>query len=169
MEARFRGPKRDPHGCGGVRQWQAEVVMKDEHCSLIGLEVADATFDQIPVGRGRLRVRHGEWMDLGKLDLDPVALGGPELITAGVEEDPVQPRVEAIDVAQAGQVPPAADERLLDGILCPVRVLEDESGRRVQPTARGASQHREGVMIAPARPLHEVSLHDRPSVFARPV
>lgn len=76
----------------------------------------------------------------------------------------MQPGVEAIEVAQSGQVPPAADERLLDGVLRAVWVLEDESGRGVQSTDRGACQHGEGVMIALACPLHEVSLHDRPWV-----
>ena len=56
-------------------------------------------------------------MDLGELDLDAATLGGPELVAAGVEEEPVEPGVEAIEVAQGGQVPPAADERLLDGVL----------------------------------------------------
>ena len=107
-------------------------------------------------------------MDLGKLDLDASALGGPELIAAGVEEEPVEPGVEAIGVAQGGQVPPAPDERLLDGVLGAVRVLQDESSRGVQPADRGACQHGEGVMIALPRSLHEVSLHVA-LVSARPV
>ena len=168
MEARFRGPQRDPHRCGGVRERQAEVVVKDDHGAVFRLEMADATLDQVAVGRGRLGVRHRERMDLGELDLDASALGRPELIAAGVEEEPVEPRLEAIGVAQAGQVPPAPDERLLDGVLRAVGIPEDESGRGVQSTDRGACQQGEGVMIALPRPLHEVSLHVA-LVSARPV
>jgi len=98
-------------------------------------------------------------MDLRELDLDTPTLGGPELIAAGVEEEPMQPGVEAIGIAQRGQVPPASDERLLDGVLRAVGILQDESSRGVEPTDRGACQQRKGVMIASPCPLHEVSLH----------
>ena len=80
----------------------------------------------------------------------------------------MEPGVEAIDVAQGGQVPPASDERLLDGVLGPVGSSKDESRGGVQSADRGACQHGEGVMIALPRPLHEVSLHVRPRP-ARPV
>ncbi len=133
--------------------------MKDDHGALVGIEVTNATLDEVPVGGGRLGVRHREGMDLGKLDLDAPALGDPELIAAGVEKDPVKPGIEAIGIAQGGQVPPASDERLLDGVLRSVRVPQDEPSRGVKPTDRGACQHSEGVMIALPRSLHEVSLH----------
>ena len=101
-------------------------------------------------------------MDLGKLDLDAPAFGRPKLVTAGIQEEPVEPGVEAIGIAQTGQIPPAPDERLLDGVLRTVGILEDETSRGVQSTDRGACQHGEGVMIAFPSSLHEVSLHDRP-------
>ena len=142
--------------------------MKDDHGALVGIEVTDATLDEVPVGGSRLGVRHREGMDLGKLDLDAPALGDPELIAAGVEEEPVKPGIEAIGIAQGGQVPPASDERLLDGVLRTVRVPQDEPSRGVQPTDRGACQQRKGVMIAFPCSLHEVSLHVA-LVFARPV
>ena len=142
--------------------------MKDDDGALLRVEVTDATLDLVSVGRSRLGVRYRERMDLGKLDLDASALDGPELIAAGVEEEPVQPGVEAIGIAQRGQVPPASDERLLDGVLRTVWVPQDEPSRGVQPTDRGACQQRKGVMIASPCSLHEVSLHVA-LVFARPV
>ena len=133
---------------------------------VVGVEVAHATLDLVPVGRGRLGVGHRQGVDLGKHDLDASALGGPELIAAGVEEQPVQPGLEAIGVAQGGQVPPAADERLLDGVLGAIGVPQDESRGGVHAADRGACQHGEGVMIALLRSLHEVSLHVRLDVRA---
>ena len=85
---------------------------------------------------------------------------------AGVQEEPVEPGVEAVGVAQGGQVPPASDERLLDGVLGAVGVPEDESGGGVEPADRGACKHGEGVMIALPRSLHEVPLHVRPRLRA---
>ena len=99
--------------------------MQDDHGALVGIEVADATLDEVPVGGGRLGVRHRKGMDLGKLDLDAPVLGDPELIAAGVQKDPVKPCIEAIGIAQRGQVSPASDERLLDGVL---RAVRDPSG-----------------------------------------
>ena len=71
----------------------------------------------------------------------------------------MEPRIEAIRVAQTWQVAPRTDQGLLHGVLGPVGVTEDESCGRVQPTDRGACKRLEGVMIAPLRPLHELSLH----------
>ncbi len=142
--------------------------MQNDDGALIRVEVTDATFDLVSIGRSRLGVRHRERMDLGKLDLDAPPLGYPELIAAGVQEDPVKPGIEAIGIAQGGQVAPASDERLLDGVLRTVRVPQDEPSRGVEATDRGACQQREGVMIALPCSLHEVSLHVALG-FARPV
>jgi MerR family transcriptional regulator, repressor of the yfmOP operon len=80
----------------------------------------------------------------------------------------VKPGIEAIRIAQGRQIPPASDQRLLDGVLRTVGILEDESSCCVQPTDRGACQQRKGVMIALPCSVHEVSLHVA-LVFARPV
>ena len=138
--------------------------MKDDDGALFRIEVTDTTLDLISVGRSRLGIRHRQGMDLGKLDLDAPALGDPELIAAGVEEDPVKPGIETIGIAQGRQVPPASDERLLDGVLRSVWVPQDEPSRGVKPTDRGACQHSEGVMIALPRSLHEVLLHVAPRI-----
>ena len=119
----------------------------------------------IPVGGRRLGVRHRWVMDLGDLDLASPALGRPELRIAGVEEYPVEPGVEAVDVTQGGQVAPAADERLLDGVLRAIGITKDQPGGGVEPGDRGTCQHGEGVMIALPRSLHEVPLHVRPRLL----
>jgi hypothetical protein len=98
-------------------------------------------------------------LDLGELDLDASTAASPQLVPAGVQEQPVEPGLEAIDVAQRGQIPPAADERLLDGVLGQVGVTKDEPRRGIQPADRGACEHGEGIMIALPRSLHEVPLH----------
>ena len=48
--------------------------------SVLRIEAADAALDLVAVGGGRLGVGHRRGMDLGELDLDASALGGPELI-----------------------------------------------------------------------------------------
>ena len=101
----------------------------------------------------------------GRVDLDAPPSGASLLVPTGVQEEAVEPGLEALEVAQRGQVPPAPDERLLDGVLRLVGVTEDEACGGIQSTDRGACQHGEGVMIAPLRPHHEIPLHAHPSSF----
>ena len=140
-------------GCGGVRQRQAQVVVKDDDRAVLGIEVAYATLQVIPVGCSRLVVGHGKGKDLGKLDLDAPTLGGPELAAAGVEEDPVQPCVESIGVAQRGQVPPATDRSSPGRRPSPGRGPGGSAGQR-RPVGRS--------WRLPARRRR----HDRPSALA---
>ena len=81
------------------------------------------------------------------------------LIDAGADEQPMEPGVEAVGIAERGQITPGADERVLDGVLGLVGIPEDEPGGAIQSGDRGACQLGEGVMIALPRSLHEVSLH----------
>ena len=75
------------------------------------------------------------------------------LVEAGMDGQPVEPGIEPARVAQSGQVPPGSHQRFLDRVSGEFPVPEDR-GARPRPGARGrAGKHREGVMIAPPRPL----------------
>ena len=76
----------------------------------------------------------------------------PSEIETGVDGESMEPGVETIRVAQAGQIAPGSDERLLDRVARELRVPEDEASRSVQPRAGRASKHRKGVMIASPSP-----------------
>jgi hypothetical protein len=41
----------------------------------------------------------------------------PRLIDAGTDDEPVEPRVEAVRVPERGQITPGADECVLHGVL----------------------------------------------------
>ncbi len=66
--------------------------------------------------------------------------------------------VELLGVAKCRQVPPGADETILDRVARELRVPEDQTGRRVQPRDGRAGERSEGVMIALLCPFDEVSL-----------
>jgi len=70
----------------------------------------------------------------------------------------MQPGIEPFRLAKTGQVPPGVQQRVLDRVSRELAVAEDQSGRSVQPRDRGASQYREGVMIAPLCLLDETPL-----------
>ena len=75
----------------------------------------------------------------------------------------MEPGLEAIRIAEGGQVPPGADESLLDRVSRELGVPEDEAGRRVQPRDEPAGEDGEGVMIASHRSLDELSLVHGPT------
>ena len=79
----------------------------------------------------------------------------PILVGRGPHQDPVQPAVEPLDVAQLGQLTPAADERLLDGVLGELRVAQDESGDRMEAVDLAGSELPEGLPIPEPRSLDE--------------
>ncbi len=155
-------PEGDPEHIGGLWQRQAQVVVKDDDRALLGIQVTHATRQVVPVSRERLAIAHGERGDLGERDLDASPPRLAQLIAAGVQEEPVEPGFEAIGVAKGREVPPAADHRLLDGLVRTVGIAQDERGCRLQPAHRGACEYGEGVMIALPRSFHEVPLHVPP-------
>jgi hypothetical protein len=82
----------------------------------------------------------------------------------------VEPGIEAVRIAQPGQVPPGSDEGVLDRVSRELAVPEDQAGGSVQPRDGRAGQHREGVMIALPRSLDETSLiHGRLTCGAAPM
>jgi hypothetical protein len=159
VEARFRRPERDPQRDGDLRQWQVEIVMKDDEGTRLRLEAAKAASELIAVNGDREAAIDGWRVDVAELDIDTMTPKPARLIDAGADEQSVEPGVEAIGAAQRRQVTPGPDERLLDGVLGLVGVTQDEPGGRIQPEDRGACQHGEGVMIAPSCSLHEILLH----------
>jgi hypothetical protein len=74
---------------------------------------------------------------------------------AGVRDDPSQPCVEPIGVAEAMQAAPRGDERLLRRVLRIWRVPQDRVGGPVHGIDLLADQHLEGVAITGAGALHE--------------
>ena len=113
-------------------------------------------------------------MDLAEFHVDAMAPEPARLIDAGADEQPVDPGIEAVRVPERGQITPGSDERVLDGVLGLFDIPEHEPGGGIQTGDRGACQLGEGVMIAPLRSLHEVSLHlaprrwrDRPATLPK--
>ena len=56
-------------------------------------------------------------VDGRQFDVDAMAPEPARLIDAGADEQAVEPGVEAVGVAQRGQITPGSDERVLDGVL----------------------------------------------------
>jgi hypothetical protein len=78
---------------------------------------------------------------------------------AGVDEQSMEPGVEAIGVTDGADVEPGGHERLLDGIGCAVVAAKDQPRGPVQPIEGTRGERREGVVVAVPCSKDEVSLH----------
>ena len=162
MEARFRRSERDPERDGDLRQWQVEIVMKDDQSPRLRLQAAEAAFELVAVDHRRVGVMAGREIDAGDVHVEAVPPQPAGLVDAGAVEQAVEPGVESRRAAKGREIAPGSDERLLDGVLGPVGVAEDEPRGGIQAEDRGSCEQGKGVMIASPRSIHEILLHVAP-------
>jgi len=85
---------------------------------------------------------------------------GPlRLVVAGMDEDPVDPRLEAVRVPKLRKPAPGEDEGVLQRILGESRVAQDPLGDRIQAVADLMHQDGERLSVSPSGLLDEVSIH----------
>ena len=132
--------------------------MQDDQGALLRVEASEASLERIALVHGDRAVPDRGMVDGCQLDLERMSTVPARLVHAGVDEETMQPRVEALGVAERRQVAPGAHERLLGGVLAAFRVAQDEARERIEAWDRGTCQDGEGVMIAPPRLLHELQL-----------
>ena len=136
--------------------------MQGDDGSMPRIEAPKRRVHELALGEDLEMIGNVHRVDRGEFDLDRASPTMAHEVEAGVDHQPVQPGVEAIRVTEPGQVPPGADEALLNRILGQVRVTKDQSGCCVQPPEGAIDELCEGVMIAPLRPVDELSfIHDR--------
>ena len=92
---------------------------------------------------------------------DAVGSASARLLVADANEDPPEPRLESLRIAEARQLTPGRDERLLDGILGAVEVAQDALGHGEQPVGIGARQEAEGLSVSVPRRLDQLSIQRR--------
>jgi hypothetical protein len=83
-----------------------------------------------------------------------------------VDEEALQPGVEAVRIAEAGQLTPGDHQRLLYGILGPSDVPEDPLSDGHEPVAVRPGQDSERLPVPPLRLLDEVAI--QPIVLLAP-
>src|SRR5258705_9825630 len=133
--------------------------MKDDDQTLVGVQSSEAPLEFVAlVERPRVVGGVGH-VDLGQLNFNAPASVLADLVVTGANEQPIQPGVEAVRIAQTRKVTPRAQECLLDCVFRAVRITENEPSRRIEATQAGSRENSEGVMIALLCPLNDISLH----------
>jgi hypothetical protein len=97
-------------------------------------------------------------MERIELDLDHTSFPVAGEVETGIHGEAVEPRIEPVEISKLPEIPPGADQSLLDRVACELGVSEDEASGLVQPHDRPAGELGEGVMIASPGTFHEPSL-----------
>jgi hypothetical protein len=165
MDPRLCRPDGDAERVGNLWDGQAKVEVKDNGGSLTGLQPAKAAGELVVVVDGSdVVARHG--LEPDHPDLNGLAHLPPSLVCAGVDDEPMEPRVPALGIAQFREALPGTDDRVLDGVFGHVSVTEDEHREAVQPVAHCRREDFEGLVVTVARRFDEIALqHSLPSMY----
>ena len=158
MEPGLRGPERDPQLRGDLGQRHPNEVMEHHDGSPLGLEPAEGFIEKLSLGHVRGHVAAEGFEEGRQLDLVHATATPAREIEARMDGQAVEPGVEAVRVAQPGQIAPGSNEGILDRVSRELAVPEDEAGGSVQPREGSAGDHGKGVMIALPRSLDETTL-----------
>ena len=132
--------------------------MQDQDRSLRVVEAPKPSFELIAVGELRCAIGLGRFdRHDGELRAPPAPVA-PD-VGARANEQPVQPGIEPLDVAQRRQIPPGSNQRVLGCILREFGVAQDEASDPVQPIDGATGQDAEGLMVSASRPVDEFRLH----------
>ena len=133
--------------------------MQDEDRPLLHRQASERPLELVTVDDIRRGVRSGRSLvgqcpNVGRPMPRPL-----RLVVAGVHEDPVDPRLEPVDVPERRQTAPGGERRLLERVLGKVGIAEDPVGQRVEPAALEAHQFGERIAIATLRVADQLSPH----------
>ena len=167
VEPGLRGPDGDAEALGDLGSGQAEVVVEDEHGPLLEGESPEGSLELVAVVDGQDLSGVLSILDGQEPDIRRPTTATPGLGVALVGQDPMEPGLEAIGIAQRSQLTPGRDERGLHGVLGQVGVAQDPTRDRHAPIADHAGQGVEGLAVAPLRAVHERSMHPSPSLDDR--
>ena len=159
MEAGTDRPRGDSEELGDLGRLVANEVAEDQDRPLVRREPPEAAIELVSIRRRQELVRRGRVVDREHVQVrDPLALP-TGFGDADVGEEPVDPGVEPVRIAEARQVTPGDHQRVLQGILGPVDVTQDPMRDREEAAAAKANQVDECRLIASLRRHDEIAIH----------
>ena len=134
--------------------------MQDEHGSLLHGQPPEDAFELVTVGHGGADIRRRPCLPVDDADLGRVPLATAGLRITGMHEDPMDPRLEAMGLAEPRQLSPRGEEGVLQCVLREPGIPQDAERDGEQPVAHLVHQEREGIRITASCSLHEVVHRD---------
>jgi hypothetical protein len=142
-------------------------VGQNEHGSVLDGKLEERSLQLVAVDELGKVVARLLPVDRERRQLDRAPAIPPGMITAGVDEEAVQPGVEGTGVAQTPDLTPSLHQRVLNGILRGIPIAQDPPRNRVQAVVCGGREGIECLVIAPLCAFDEFGRHRRPLVAVR--
>jgi len=121
VEAGPRRPNRDAEAFRDLSQWVPEVVMEHDDRSLFRSQQSERMLEFVPERHAPGHIRGRRGIDLERPNASHPAAFASRLGVTGVHDQSMEPGIEALRVAQGGQVAPGTDEGLLRHVLGAMR------------------------------------------------
>jgi hypothetical protein len=161
VEAGTDRPRGKSEELGDLGRLVANEVAEDQDRPLVRLEPPEASIELVSIGDSAKLVRRGRIVDREHVQVaDPLALP-TGLGDADVGEEPMDPGVEPVRIAEARQVTPGDHQRFLQGILGSIDVTKDPMGDREEAATAKADQVDECRLIASLSCYDEIAIHLR--------
>jgi hypothetical protein len=158
MESGTSRPHGDLESLGDLGRGQAQVVGEDKDRPLIRRKPSEAAFEAVAVLDRHRLVRSSRPIDREDADVRVPCPPAARLGVAGVDEQALEPGVEAVRIAEAGQLSPGDHQRLLHSVLGPSDVPEDPLGDRHEPVTVRPGQDGEGLPVTALGLLDDVAI-----------
>jgi len=142
-------------------------VGQDERGSLLDRELQERPLELVTVDELSEAILERRLFEHVDDDLHRPSAPLPNLVLAGIDEQPMQPSVEAVAIAQTAKVTPGPDERVLHGIFRGIPIAEDPPRDRVQAVVCGGREGIKCLVVAPLCALDELGRHPSPLGPAR--
>jgi hypothetical protein len=131
--------------------------VKNDGSSLIGLQPPEAPVELIMV-IDRSDIVAGRRIQPGHPDLRRLTHPAPSLIGAGVDDQPTEPRLPALWIAQLRQTLPCSNKGILNGVLGLMGVTKHQAGNRIQSIDGCGCEDFERLVVAVACRFDEIAL-----------
>jgi hypothetical protein len=133
--------------------------MKDKDGALLERQSPEGPLELVAIVDGQDFGRLGLTVHRQHPNLGLHAAPTPGLGVALMRQDPVEPWLEGVGVAQRPELTPCGDQRGLHRVICPIGVTQDPERDCHAAIADHAGEGIEGLPITPLRLVHERSLH----------
>jgi len=131
VEARADGAYGCAHRARNLLHREVAVEAKDDGDALVGVEMAERALQLVSVVDLAMGVMRGSDRSRSIQIIVASTPGTSKPVAAGVDQDPSEPGVEPVRIAEAAVIPPCSDERVVGRILGLLCVAEDEPGEAV--------------------------------------
>ena len=122
----------------------------------------EGPLELVVIGKLPVVVSARRRLEAGAEDFSGATPVAPRQVATGIDQQPMQPGLEPIRLAQAAKVAPATHDGVLGGVLGGRSVAEDPVGDRKQAVVGRADDRFERGVIAPLRLPDQICGHRSP-------